>query len=231
MGLRVYIGHELREQAAYDVAASTARDFGCEVIPLYEDRLRYSGVLTRPKDTRGQTWDINSAAPQSTSFAIARFAVPILAHSGWALFVDCDVVFMRDPHELLKLADPRYAVMVVKHAHAPGPDEDRKMDNQIQTRYARKNWSSVALYNADHFSNRRLNLQMLNQWPGRDLHGFYWLSDEEIGELPAEWNWLVDVQPKPDNPAIAHFTLGTPDMEGHAGSEHANIWTSRVSQR
>ena len=229
MGLRVYIGHELREQAAYDVAAETARSFGCEAIPLYEERLRYNGILTRPKDTRGQMWDINSAAPQSTSFAIARFAVPMLAHSGWALFVDCDVVFMRDPHELLKLADPRYAVMVVKHSHYP--DEHVKMDNQQQTRYARKNWSSVALWNCDHLSNRRLNLQMLNQWPGRDLHGFYWLDDSEIGELPPEWNWLVDVQDKPVDPAIAHFTLGTPDMPGHEGSQHADIWHSKVSQR
>ena len=231
MSLRVYIGHESREQAAYDVAAKTAKEFGCDVTPLYEHRLRLSGMLTRATDSRGQIWDLNSGAPQSTSFAIARFFLPLLAHSGWALFVDCDVVFLRDPHELLALADPRYAVMVVKHRHIPAPGESVKMDNQVQTVYARKNWSSVCLWNMEHIANKRVNLQMLNQWPGRDLHGFHWLHDDEIGELPPEWNWLVDVQPKPERPAIAHFTLGTPDMDGHEGSEHAELWHSKASQR
>src|ERR1043166_2989252 len=98
--LRVYIGHDSREQAAFDVAAKTARAFGCDVIPLYEDRLRASGILTRPTDRRGAMYDLNSDAQQATSFAIARFAVPILAHDGWCLFADCDTLFLTDPHEL-----------------------------------------------------------------------------------------------------------------------------------
>lgn len=224
--MKVYVGHEIREQAAFEVAVGTAESFGCDVVPLYEDRLRLSGLLTRPCDTRGQMWDINSGAPQSTSFAIARFFVPLLAHSGWVLFVDCDVVFMRDPHELLAIADPKYAVMVVKHP--PMTLEKTKMDGQAQTAYARKLWSSVVLWNVDHPANKRLNLQMLNQWPGRDLHAFGWLNDGEIGSLPAEWNWLVQLQPKPENPAIAHYTLGTPNMVGD--SEHADIWRT-ASQR
>lgn len=229
MTLRIYIGHDAREQAAYDVAALSARSFGCEVTPLYEDRLRMSGMLTRPTDTRGQTFDFNSGAPQATSFAIARFFVPLLVHSGWCLFVDCDVVFLRDPNELLELADPQYAVMVVKHA--PMKLNDTKMDGQAQTGYPRKLWSSVCLWNVDHLANKRLNLQMLNQWPGRDLHAFLWLADNEIGELPPEFNWLVGMQAKPVSPAIAHFTLGTPNMAGHEQDEHADIWRARASEK
>lgn len=223
--MRVFIGFDPRaaEVAAFDVAAKTAQRFGCEVIPLYEDRLRSAGIVTRPMDRRGGMWDLNSNASQSTEFAISRFAVPILAHSGWALFVDSDVVFLRDPHEMLESADPSKAVHVVKH-DMPLSDSGLKMDGQQQNWYPRKNWSSVALYRADHPAHRRLNLTTLNQWPGRDLHAFGWLHDDEIGELPPEANWLVGVQPKPERPMIAHFTLGTPSMKGLEQCEHADVW-------
>lgn len=220
--MRIYIGHDSREQAAYDVAEKTAESFGCDVYPVYESRLRAAGILTRPVDRRGQMWDFNSSAPQSTEFAVSRFGVLLLAHSGWALGVDCDVVFMRDPRLLRRYRDDSKAVMVVKHP--PLPDTSTKMDGQAQTVYERKNWSSVVLWNCDHPANRRLNLQTLNQWPGRDLHGFRWLADSEIGELPKEANWLVGVQPKPELPIIAHFTLGVPAMPGHEHDEHSEIW-------
>jgi hypothetical protein len=224
----VYIGYDSREQAAFDVAAKTAHSFGCEVLPVYEDRLRLAGLLTRPLDRRGRMWDLNSSAPQSTEFAVSRFFVPMLAHSGWCLAVDCDVVFLQDPHELLDYADAEKAALVVKHP--PLLSTGVKMDGQVQTVYERKNWSSVILWNVDHIANKRLNLVTLNQWPGRDLHAFNWLSDSEIGSLPGEANWLVGVQPKPKRPIIAHFTLGVPTMVGHEHDEHANIWTE-ASQR
>ncbi len=223
--MRVYIGHDQREQAAFDVACKTARAFGCDVIPLYEDRLRLSGMLTRPVDRRGSMFDFNSNAVQSTDFAIARFAVPIIAHSGWCLFADADAVIMQDPHELLALAEARYAVQVVKHP--PYELSARKMDNQIQSSYL---WSSVMLFNCDHPANRRLNLTTLNQWPGRDLHAFKWLADDEIGELPKEANWLVGMMPKPDRPIIAHYTLGGPWLAGWQPQEHDELWLAE-SQR
>lgn len=226
--MRVYIGWDSREQKAFEVAAATARGFGCDVIALYEDKLRYAGLLTRPTDRRGQMWDLNSSAPQSTEFAIGRFAVVMLGHSGWCLFADADVVFLEDPHELEALQDPSKAVLVVKHREFAMRDDfgKRKMDGQQQTVYPRKLWSSVMYFNCDHPSNRRLNLMTLNQWPGRDLHAFKWLDDDEIGDLPAEANWLVGIQPKPARPMIAHYTLGTPDMPGLENSDHSDIWKS-----
>jgi len=233
--MKVWIGYEPREKAAFAVAAKTAARYGCQVEPLYEDRLRKSGLLTRPMDTRGGMWDFNSSAPQATSFAVARFWVFLLTHSGWAMFVDCDVLFLADPHQLLDLCDESKAVMVVKHgafksgreiAHHDAKEvylnTKTKMDNQPQTTYPRKLWSSVMLINADHSANQRLNLTTLNQWPGRDLHAFKWLADDEIGELPPEANWLVGIQPKPAAPMIAHYTLGTPDMVEDC--EHADLW-------
>lgn len=224
----MYIGHDAREQDAFAVAEKTARSFGCQTLPIYEERLRVAGLLTRPTDRRGGIWDLNSNAPASTEFHVSRFAVPILAHSGWCLAVDCDVVFLQDPHELLELADESKAVMVVQHP--PLNTIGIKMDGLIQTVYPRKNWSSVVLWNASHPANRRLNLTTLNQWPGRDLHRFGWLADSEIGSLPNEWNWLVNIQPKPARPCIAHYTEGGPWLPSWTHREHDETWTE-ASQR
>lgn len=224
--MRVLVGYEPREKRSFDLALASAGKHGFDAQPLYEDRLRASGMLYRPVDTRAQMWDFNSSAPQSTSFAIARFFTPLLAHFGWCLFVDCDVVFLRPWQELARLADPRYAVMVVKHQ--VGNVGGTKMDGQVQTAYPRKLWSSVMLWNIDHPANRRINLQMLNQWPGRDLHAFGWLSADEIGELPMEWNWLVGMQDKPEQPAIAHYTLGTPELLVEC--PHADIWENAAKE-
>ncbi len=230
--MRVFIGYDEREKIAYDVAEKTFRAHGCEVIPLYEERLRLSGMLTRPTDRRGSSadlrnesrsiFDFNSNAPQATDFAISRFATFLLGHAGWCLFADSDTVALEDPLELMVYADESKAVHVVKHEHLGG--DLVKMRGQSQSYYARKLWSSVMLINCDHPANKRLNLITLNQWPGRDLHAFKWLADEEIGSLPPEANWLVGIQPKPARPLIAHFTLGTPDMPERRETEHDHIW-------
>ena len=224
--MRIYIGHDPREVRSFKVAMASAQNFGSYAEGIYDERLRACGMLSRPMDTRGQLWDIHSGAPQSTRFAIARFFAPLLAHSGWCLFADGDVIFLRDPKLLVQYMDQKYAVMVVKHQL--GQVGGTKMDGQVQTNYPRKLWSSVILFNCDHPGNRRLNLQMLNSWPGRDLHAFSWLADEEIGSLPGEWNWLVGLQDKPESPAIAHYTLGTPELVPDC--EYAEIWHDAARQ-
>lgn len=222
--MKIYIGHDPREQAAYDVAVRSLRKFSgnVEVTPLVSDRLADQGLLRRPVDLRGGHYDIISNAPCATEFAISRFLTPMLAQTGWALFTDCDVVFLADVHELSQYFDEDKAVMVVKHP--PLMSEGVKMDGAPQVRYSRKNWSSVILWNCDHPANRRLSLQDVNERPGRDLHQFYWLADHEIGELPHEWNWLVNVRAKPITPKIAHFTLGGPWFQHWGGAEHDDLW-------
>ena len=222
--MKVYIGHDPREQAAYDTAVRSLAKVspGVEPTPLMADRLASSGLLRRAVDQRGGMYDLPSNAPCATEFAVSRFLVPHLAQTGWALFTDCDVVFLQDVNRLLEIADSSKAVMVVQHARLE--DEGTKMDGAVQLRYPRKNWSSVVLWNCDHRANRRLSLQDVNERPGRDLHAFYWLADSEIGALPAKWNWLVGVQRKPATPAIAHFTLGGPWFPNWTGAEHDNLW-------
>lgn len=222
---KVYVGHDEREQSAYDVAVSTLKartDSAVCVEPLKSERLASMGLLRRPTDRRGQVYDLPSNAPCATDFAISRFLVPHLCQEGWALFVDCDVVFLDDVRKLFQAADHSKAVMVVKHRMEQA--EGTKMDGQAQVAYPRKNWSSVMLFNCNHPANRRLSLQDVNERPGRDLHRFYWLHDAEIGELPAQWNWLVCVQPMPEKPALAHFTNGGPWLPSWKGAEHDELW-------
>jgi lipopolysaccharide biosynthesis glycosyltransferase len=160
----------------------------------------------------------------STGHAIARFFVPMYCnYEGWALFTDGDVLFRDDVEHLMQYADPKYAVCVVKHP--PMPEQAIKKDGHIQTMYARKNWSSVMLFHCAHPANQTLWTTALNQWPGRDLHAFKWLQDEQIGELPAGWNYLVGVtDPVPPHVSLAHFTLGTPDVIGHEEDPFAGEW-------
>lgn len=225
--LKVYIGWDSRETRAVAVAESSLRRHASVpvcVTHLKADRLAEAGLLRRPTDTRGNMYDIPSNAYCSTAFAISRFLTPLLAHSGWALFVDADVVFMDDVAKLFALADPQYAVMVVPHNQH---DAGTKMDGQVQYNYKRKNESSVCLFNASHSANKRLSLQDINERPGRDLHNFYWLNEAEIGYLPGRWNWLVGVEDRPECPAVAHYTLGTPDMV--PGGPHEEIWLAELN--
>lgn len=230
--MKVFLGYDSREPDAFAVAqASLLRraSIPVTITPLDAQKLANVGLLRRPTDLRGQRYDIPSNAPASTEFAISRFLTPILAQSGWTLFADGDVLFLDDIANILLLADPRYALMCVKHDYVPASGV--KMDHQVQTVYPRKNWSSVMLFNCDHPANRRLSLIDVQERPGRDLHAFYWLNDSEIGALPAEWNWLVGVQPKPSDPKIAHFTLGGPFLAGWQGAEHDELWYSESVQR
>ena len=82
------------------------------------------------------------------------------------------------------------------------------------------------LINCDHPANQRLTVDDINAWPGRDLHAFKWLKDEEIGELPLEWNYLVDVSDpeKIEEAKILHYTLGGPWIKGWKAKESDRYW-------
>ena len=103
------------------------------------------------------------------------------------------------------------------------------MDGQIQTYYARKNWSSVILWNCSHPSNKLINSMWLNTWPGRDLHAFGWLKDEEIGELPHKWNQLVGVDELEErHTGILHYTLGGPWFPDWKGGPADKEWLAEA---
>jgi hypothetical protein len=168
----VWLGFDPREAGAYAVARASVERYLRAQWPIYGivlDDLRARQLYSRPTSKRGvQLWDDISGAPMATEFACSRFLVPHLAKTGWALFMDCDVLVRRNLDALFKLCDPSKAIMVVKHDHQP--TEHWKMDGQFQTRYHRKNWSSVCLFNCDHPANKALTVDLVNSAPGRDLH-------------------------------------------------------------
>lgn len=225
--LRIFLGHDTHEKLAYEVADSSIRAsyHGLQPLsikPISFRLLRREYCRRTIVDRNGNLWDVISEAPMSTQHAIARFFIPHLCNGmGWALFMDSDILCRRSIDELFQLADPQYAVMVVKHEYAP--EEGLKKGNQhFQLPYARKNWSSVMLWNLGHPAHEKLTLEVLNSVPGRDLHRFFWLKDEEIGELSDTWNWLVGHSTSPD-PAIVHYTEGIPGV-GNEGMPYAAEW-------
>lgn len=225
--MKVYIGFDEREAAAAEVARkSLSRVTHGAVVPemLCLAKLVDHGLLSRRMvdERNGEDYDLTSNARQSTRFAISRFLTPILCQQGYALFVDCDVVFLADPRDMLLDVSAHHAVSVVKHGELL--DTSRKMGGAMQQVYHRKNWSSVMLFNCDHAANRRLSIRDVNERPGRDLHAFYWLHDNEIGGLPSYWNWLVDVQTRPARVGIAHMTLGGPWIGGWKGGSFDQEW-------
>ena len=124
------------------------------------------------------------------------------------MFVDCDFLFLDDVSKLFEEIDPTKALMCVKHVHLP--KFSVKMDNQKQTQYSRKNWSSLFLINLEHPSNKRVNLWMLNNLPGWALHNFCWLADSEIGALDPAWNWIQGVSSEDIEPKAVHYSEVAP---------------------
>lgn len=226
--MRVFIGHDPREQNAYDVAVRSMLQHASGPVfpaPISSTHLRQVGLYKRDEslDAAGRLWCNVSQAPMATQFSNARFfAAHLACMKGWVMFVDCDFLFRADVHELWGLADSQYAVMVVKHQHNAEPGV--KMDNQVQTAYPRKNWSSLMLINCEHPELRCLTLEYLNATPGRDLHRFAWLPDEAIGDLPLAWNWLEGISDSAIEPKAVHFTRGIPSMPGYEHSQYAEEW-------
>jgi len=201
----VFIGYDPHERAAVNVLADSLvqhSSLPLAVTPIVARQLK--GVLTRPRQPN-----------QSTEFSFSRFLVPwLMNYQGWAIFMDCDMLARGDIAELWALRDEQFAVQCVQHDHVPG--ETVKFLGAEQTRYARKNWSSLMLFNCSRCT--ALTPDYVNSASGLQLHRFEWLEDDRrIGPLPlGRWNHLIDVQPadprpaEQGGPALVHWTLGGP---------------------
>lgn len=236
----VYIGYDSREYGAFAVCRESIKRFdrfSLPVVGLVLSELQQMGLYTREtrrrynEEGKLELIDVPSIAPGyngriSTEHANARFLVPRLCKTGWALFCDCDIMFRVSAQEIFDLGDETKALQVVHHDFAPEATE--KMDGQLQTVYPRKNQSSVMLINCDHPAHERLTLEDINMKPGRELHRFFWLRDEEIGHLPPEYNYLEGETILPDgvDPKVVHYTRGIPDMAGYENVKFADEWNA-----
>ncbi len=212
--IRIYIGFDPVETASYHVLAHSilARSFEpVTIAPLMLSQL--NGVMTRPRHEL-----------QSTDFSFSRFLVPHLCdYQGWALFMDCDMLVLDDMAELWKLRDDQYAVQVVKHDHVP--EEETKFLGQAQTKYEKKNWSSVMLFN--NAKCTALTPDYVNTATGLDLHRFNWLgNDDLIGEIPHRWNHLVGYDKTVPVAEVSnlHYTIGGPYFDDYKDTDYAAEW-------
>ena len=214
--MKIFVGWDSREDIAYQVCAHSikSRQPSATVVPLKQHELREQGLYDRPIDPLS-----------STEFTFTRFLVPhLMGYKGWAVFVDCDFVFLEDVQHLFNQANDEFAVMVVQHDYTP--TETVKMDGKQQTQYPRKNWSSMILWNCGHPSNAGLTPDIVNTESGAFLHRFQWLRDEEIGALSVEWNWLVNWYKEPEhgNPKAIHYTEGGPWFDNYKHCEYGYYW-------
>lgn len=235
MSINIYIGYDQREKEAYEVCKYSILKHCPEanIIPLNHKDLRKKGLFTREWKIKsdGGFEDVRDGRPFSTEFAFTRFLVPHIQKEGWALFIDSDMVFTADIKELFALADDSKATMVVKHDYSYSTNvEAVKMDGCKQERYFRKNWSSLILWNCSHPANKALTLEHVNFMSGSWLHAFSWLKDEEIGELPQEWNWLEGHSNKSIAPKNIHYTRGGPWFKDYKNVEYAKDWLAEYGE-
>lgn len=215
--IRIFIGYDPAESIAYHVLAQSIMDNASvpvSITPLHRGTLR--AFYTRE---RGPL--------DSTEFSISRFMVPFLSDfMGWSVFMDCDMLVRGDVVELanyMTLATRwTQSVQVVKHEYTPALET--KFLGAQQTKYRRKNWSSVMIFNNP--LCRSLTPEYVNNASGLDLHQFKWCSDDAIGRIPKEWNYLVgeDGQVDPRTARLVHFTNGTPCFKEYANCEFADDW-------
>jgi lipopolysaccharide biosynthesis glycosyltransferase len=210
--IRVFIGYSRAAPVASSVAALSINRRASRPVSITHLALnQLQGIYTRPHH-----------GMQSTDFSFSRFLTPYLCgFEGWAIFMDDDMLVMDDIAKLWDLRDPRFAVQVVKHDHVP-PEEVKFLD-KVQTRYEKKNWSSVMLFNCAEC--RTLTPDYVNTASGLELHQFKWLGDDaRIGEIPHRWNHLVDYDPPSEDIGILHYTTGGPFYDDFAGCGYSREW-------
>jgi lipopolysaccharide biosynthesis glycosyltransferase len=210
--IKVYIGYDPREAVAFSVLSHSIHARATQpvsIAPLMLSQLR--GLLTRERHPL-----------QSTDFSFSRFLVPYLSgYTGWSIFMDCDMLVLDDIAKLWGLRNERHAVMVIKHDHVP--KETTKFLGEPQSKYEKKNWSSVMLFN--NAKCRALTPEYVNAATGLELHQFKWLGDDNlIGALPDRWNHLVGYDKPRRDAALVHYTLGGPYFEQYKDCEYADEW-------
>jgi hypothetical protein len=208
----IFVGFDSKEVAAYHVFCQSILEKSSIPVTFTPINLaNLEGLFTRERNSL-----------QSTEFSFSRFLVPYLSgFEGWSLFADCDMIMRTDIAKLWELRDDRYAAMCVKHNYVP--KVETKFLGQVQTKYEKKNWSSVIMFN--NAKCQKLDVDYVNSATGLELHQFKWLENEDlIGELPPTWNWLVNEYDYSADANLVHFTDGGPYFDEYKNDDYADEW-------
>lgn len=209
--IRIIVGFDQKEAVAYHTFVQSVLEKASVPVsftPLAASTLK--GFVNHHRDG-------------SNSFIYSRFLTPwIMKFESWAIFADGDMICNDDILKLWQLQDSNKAVLVVQHNYQT-KCKVKYLGNKNEN-YPRKNWSSVILWNCKHPKNRILTPEFIANKSGSYLHRFQWLSDDEIGILPIEWNWLTTEYPDNSDAKLLHYTLGTPCFKDYRNAPMSNVW-------
>lgn len=231
--INIFIGFDPKETVAYHVLAHsimTRSSVPVRITPVMQSQLRHEGYYWRERNPL-----------ESTEFSLTRFLVPFLSSfTGYSIFMDCDMLMLDDIATLMYEVVPGWdvpygndsacEVWVCQHEYTPGTTT--KMDNQVQTNYPCKNWSSFMIFN-----NQRchaLHLEYVNSATPLALHRFSWAR--RVGDIDLRWNYLVGeyeaatADLHPEEIANFHWTLGGPWMTGYEDAPYAQIWKTEYAR-
>lgn len=211
----IFIGYDARETVAYHVCVNS-------IIRTSKTPVSITPLAVNTLDNYKETH-----TDSSNQFVYTRFLVPqLMEYKGWAIFIDGDMIVKDSIEHLWMLRDESKAVMVVKHNYKT--KSSIKYLGSKNEDYPRKNWSSVILWNCGHPSNLALTSKTISMSTGSQLHQFSWLTDDKIGELPIEWNWLADEYGPNNNAKLIHYTLGTPCFDEYSNTPMAGDWHNEL---
>jgi len=207
----IFIGYDPREAIAFHVCANSIIRHSSQPVQIIPVALNLFKEYTETH-TDG-----------SNHFIYTRFLVPYMMEwKGHAIFIDGDMIVRDDISKLWELRNPYKDVQVVKHDYKTRmPIKYLGSKNED---YPRKNWSSVILWNCNSYPNRKLTPEYVMKATGAELHRFTWCTDDRIGELPPEWNWLPDEYGENPDAKLLHYTLGTPCFHEFADTPQGSEW-------
>ena len=207
----IFIGYDPREAIAFHVCANSIIRHSSQPVQIIPVALNLFKEYT---DTH---------TDGSNHFIYTRFLVPYMMEwKGHAIFIDGDMIVRDDISKLWELRNPYKDVQVVKHDYKTRmPIKYLGSKNED---YPRKNWSSVILWNCNSYPNRKLTPEYVMKATGAELHRFTWCTDDRIGELPPEWNWLPDEYGENPDAKLLHYTLGTPCFHEFADTPQGSEW-------
>lgn len=134
-----------------------------------------------------------------TEFTYSRYMIPwMCGYQGHAVFMDADMMVRADVAELKQFYSD-HPVSVVKN----------------DLRYE---WPSLMIFNNE--KCKALTPEYVQTHPAPQAFGWA----ETIGELPKDWNHLVNYDPPNPNAKLVHFTQGIPCFEETKDHEYADEW-------
>lgn len=215
--LKIFVGFDPREAVAYHVCCQSIIDKVSRPVEIHPLALHMFADDYQEKHGDG-----------TNAFIYSRFLIPWLCRwSGFAIFLDGDMLVRSDIAELWNLRRPDLGVQCVQHAYKT--KYPVKYLGNANRDYPRKNWSSVMIFNCGYFPNRALTPEFVASKDGAYLHRMGWLDDNQIGELPPEWNHLTMEFHRDDMAKLLHYTIGIPAFHEYADQEGGQEWRDTLT--